>query len=141
MVLLSFLNLGLVVLYYIFASYDMAPVGFAGAVGITLAFLFNYLSKARPPSEVLLMMVATFVSIGFLYYSYTPKGVSILYFSFSTISAFFAAASMSTLPAFIAGCNGIFKYYKDISLIVMATCATAFNGLPLISYFWTIAAA
>lgn len=137
MVFLSFLNLGLVVLYYIFATYEMAPVGWAEAGGITLAFLFNYLSKTRSPNEVLFTTIATNIVVLLLCYSYT------LIWTSENLSFFMIGLAIgASFCTFLAVVHYVTNKNRIYSVIGwMATCATIVNSLPLISYFWTILAA
>lgn len=137
MVFLSFLNLGLAFLYYFFATYQIMPVGWAVAGGIALAFLFNYLWKARSAGEVLLTIVATNLVVLLLSYSFT------LIWTNDHISLFMIGlclgAVFCTFLATVFFLIGSGRVYSVIGW--MATCATVVNSLPLISYFWTIATA
>lgn len=140
MVFLSFLNLGLAYLFYIFAAYMDVPVGMSIAGGLALSLLLLYLHKEGSLTAVSLAVVASFALVVGLYYSYTPGGASVLKFSFLGLTALFAFTAMSTMLAMSINFEPG-KHVRNIALKFMAVCVTAFNGLPLVSYLWTIATA
>ncbi len=67
MVFLSFLNLGLAFLFYIFAAYMDVPVGMSIVGGVALSLLLLYLHKGWSLTAVCLAVVATFAQVVGLY--------------------------------------------------------------------------